>query len=99
MIIYKILENGYFGGSVTVPDSTKGIPLWHTRTAPPTDTEGKFILWAGNQWVLTDSPPPVATVTETIVQEAPITEIITDATSESATIIEENIEPNPVTEL
>lgn len=99
MIIYKILENGYFGGSVTVPDSTKGIPLWHTRTIPPSPEEGKYILWSGNQWMITEVPPPVATVTETIVQEAPITEIITDATSESATIIEENIEPNPVTEL
>jgi len=41
MIIYKIQQDGYYGGSMLVPDGTKGIPLWTTRTAPPTIPKGK----------------------------------------------------------
>lgn len=75
MIIYKILENGYFGGSVTVPDSTKGIPLWHTRTIPPNPEEGKYILWSGNQWMITEVPPPVL-IDPIATQEYAIEEVI-----------------------
>lgn len=99
MIIYKILENGYFGGSITVSDSTKGIPLWHTRTSPPTQTEGTFTLWTGNQWVLTDSPPPIVIDDEIINQESLPTEITVDSAAENTAVNEEILDTAPATEL
>jgi len=56
MIIYKIQQDGYYGGSMLVPDGTKGIPLWTTRTAPPEIPEGKCAKWAGNGWAIVDIP-------------------------------------------
>lgn len=65
MKIYQILENGYFGGELEVPDGTQGIPLYTTRTATPEIPEGKFAFWNGQGWDLVDAPPPVPVVEST----------------------------------
>jgi hypothetical protein len=72
MVIYKIRQDGYYGGSMLVPDGTKGIPLWTTRTAPPDIPEGKCARWAGNCWMIVN-PPPVPepeSVPEDIAEDA-----------------------------
>jgi hypothetical protein len=56
MIIYKILENGYYGGELDYPDSD-GIPFGTTRTAPPEIPEGYYCRWSGRGWELTLDPP------------------------------------------
>ena len=61
MKIYKILPNRYFGGSIEVPDGTKGIPIGHTRTPTPDIPDGYFAVWIGNGWSLTSTPPPEKT--------------------------------------
>jgi hypothetical protein len=56
MIIYKILDNGYYGGELDYPDSD-GIPFGTTRTVPPEIPEDYYCKWAGNGWELTLDPP------------------------------------------
>lgn len=78
MKIYRILENGYYGGEQEVSDDTIGIPLFTTRTEPPEIPEGKFGFWNGQGWNLIDHPPPMPP--DPIVQEQaiPVTEPILD---------------------
>tara|TARA_B100000497_G_scaffold43912_1_gene51019 strand:- start:6616 stop:6852 length:237 start_codon:yes stop_codon:yes gene_type:complete len=59
MNIYKIKANKYFGGTIIVPDSVRGIPLFTTRTAPPEIPEGHYAIWNGRGWSLTTNAPPV----------------------------------------
>lgn len=56
MIIYKILDNGYYGGEIVYPDSD-GIPLGTTRTPPPDIIDGYYCKWTGRGWELTTIPP------------------------------------------
>lgn len=59
MIIHRIRKDRYYGGPLEVSNSTKGIPLYTTRTAPPEGvTEGMYLIWIGNRWGLTNIPPP-----------------------------------------
>lgn len=59
MNIYRILENGYFGGVTDVPDGTKGIPPGNTRTPVPEIPDGHYAVWHGRGWSLTTVAPPV----------------------------------------
>lgn len=57
MKIYRILENGYYGGEEEVPDNAQGIPLFTTRTVPPEIPNEKFGFWSGTKWIVVDHPP------------------------------------------
>lgn len=57
MKIYRILENGYFGGEEAVADDEFGIPLGTTRTAPPQIPPGQHAYWSGSGWVAVVAPP------------------------------------------
>jgi hypothetical protein len=59
MIIYRILENGYYGGALEVDDNTQGIPLGTTRTPVPEIPENQYAIWRGTAWALTTQPPPM----------------------------------------
>lgn len=59
MIIYVILPNGYFGGTMEVPDDTIGIPFGTTRTPVIEIPEGHYAIWKGTYWELTTVSPPV----------------------------------------
>jgi hypothetical protein len=61
MLLYRILENGYYGGCYQVPDDpddVNGIPLGTTKKAVPDDIpEGLYPFWGGSGWNLTNIPP------------------------------------------
>lgn len=77
MKIYRILENGYFGGEEEVPDDTLGIPLYTTRTAPPDIPSGQFAFWQGTGWLIVsagpqiEEPPAEISPTEALLVEEP----------------------------
>lgn len=60
MIIYKILPNFYYGGSMEHPDYEEGIPYGYTRTALPEDPcpDQHHIKWNGHEWEYVPDPPP-----------------------------------------
>jgi len=72
MKIYKILENGYYGGYIDVDDNTIGIPYGTTRTEIIDIPENNFAKWTGSGWVVTSNPPPVEIITEELMIEEEI---------------------------
>lgn len=65
MIIYKIQQNGYYGGTLEIPDDSIGIPLWTTTVSPPEIPDGFFAIWNGGGWnIVGESPKPIETPTE-----------------------------------
>lgn len=56
MIVYRILENGYFGGTEEYSDGG-GIPYGTTKTEVPFISEGSYAFWAGNKWNIIDIAP------------------------------------------
>lgn len=71
MKIYRILENGYYGGEQEIPDDVTGIPLYTTRTAPPEIPEGKMGFWNGSGWDVIDPPPVIEPAAEPAPEPAP----------------------------
>jgi hypothetical protein len=57
MKIYRILSNSYFGGEILLPDNTVGIPYGTTRTPVPEIPDGKFAIWNGRGWSITEISP------------------------------------------
>lgn len=72
MIIHQIQENGYYGGTIEIPDDSVGIPLWTTRTGPQEIPPGMYAVWNGGGWNITNSAPPdpnaVVAIPDTSVQ-------------------------------
>lgn len=64
MLIYKIADNGYFDGTLEVPDDTAGIPLGTTRTPAPEIPDGMHAKWTGAGWELTAEPPIIASFSQ-----------------------------------
>lgn len=58
MKLFRILENGYFGGMSEVPDEI-GFPPGNTTVETPDIPEGMFAKWTGYNWELTDVAPSV----------------------------------------
>jgi hypothetical protein len=56
MKIHRILQNGYYGGSFEISETT-GIPYGTTRTAPPAIPQGQYCKWKGKGWTITSTPP------------------------------------------
>jgi len=85
MRIYKILENGYYGGYLDVPDDTQGIPFGTTRTEIIDIPENNFAKWTGSGWSVTSNPPPPEIVEVEIINDTIETEdmpeVLIDANS------------------
>lgn len=82
MIVYRILENGYFGGTEEYPDDG-GIPYGTTRTEVPFIPEGSYAFWAGTGWNIIDTAP--------VIHQAPLVPDV------EAVSIETNLDQAPVT--
>lgn len=65
MKVYHILPNRYYGGETQLPDQTLGIPIQTTRTPPPPVSQGQYLIWNGNGWLLTKIPPSPDPVEDT----------------------------------
>lgn len=62
MIIYKIDQtNGYYAGTMEVPDDPDnifGIPIGTTKKTPPELKDGEYAVWEGSNWYISLNPPP-----------------------------------------
>lgn len=58
MILYQILENGYYGGSYQTEDSDS-LPYGYTRIPVIELIDGKYAIWTGAGWNSTTNPPPL----------------------------------------
>jgi len=60
MFAYIIQDNGYYGGTITLPDDpnhVNGIPYGTTLTAPPDNPNNLYLYWGGSSWNLISTPP------------------------------------------
>lgn len=72
MIVYRILESGYFGGTEEYPDGS-GIPFGTTRTSVPVIPDGYYAKWTGSEWSLTTASP--INPSEYVMNTQPVTDV------------------------